>query len=251
MIETVDGLEALKAVRQSAFDLVLMDMHMPVMDGLEATLAIRAGEPAGRRVPIIAMTANVMPEARQACKDAGMDDFLPKPFVREELIRVLGRWLADKSSVRPATAPAAPPPAPAASPPAQISLDRTMLELLMDATEEDFAPLVASFLESTARLLDELDQALHGNQHELAYRHAHTLKSSSANLGATVLSSLARALEAQARKGSFDDGPRQLAAMRSEFERVARALAAPAKMGSDQLFLRSPSVPNRSAEKLI
>jgi signal transduction histidine kinase/CheY-like chemotaxis protein len=86
-----NGEEGLHAAMQRAFDLVLMDMQMPVMDGLEATRAIRAHEAAHQlpRVPIVAMTANAMPSDRQACKDAGMDDFLSKPFKADELRELL------------------------------------------------------------------------------------------------------------------------------------------------------------------
>jgi signal transduction histidine kinase/FixJ family two-component response regulator len=98
--EAENGELALEALRRERFDLVLMDMHMPVLDGLEATRRIRAFEKAGggRRVPVVAMTANAMRDAVDACRAAGMDDFLPKPFKREELIDVLSRWLPPPGS---------------------------------------------------------------------------------------------------------------------------------------------------------
>ncbi|MBI3376545.1 MAG: response regulator [Betaproteobacteria bacterium] len=228
VVEAVDGTKAVDAATQNTFDIVLMDMHMPVMDGLEATQAIRAREPADRRVPIIAMTANVMQEARQACKDAGMDDFLPKPFVRAELLRILELWLTGKS-IEP---PAAPAPVDAMLAQAEAELDQARLDMMREVMgEEDFAVLVATFLAGTEQLLAQLEQALRANDQELVYRHAHTLKSSSANLGAMALSSQARSLEAQARAHRLDDAPQQLATMRAEFDRVARALAVPAQIG--------------------
>jgi signal transduction histidine kinase/FixJ family two-component response regulator len=96
-----NGELALEAMRQQRYDLVLMDMHMPVMDGLETTRRIRAAEQAdgdGRRLPVIAMTANVMRDAMDACRDAGMDDFLPKPFKRDQMIDMLARWLPPQAS---------------------------------------------------------------------------------------------------------------------------------------------------------
>jgi CheY-like chemotaxis protein len=86
-----NGEEGLQAAMQHAFDLVLMDMQMPVMDGLEATRAIRAYEASQDkpRIPIVAMTANAMPSDRKACADAGMDGFLSKPFKANELRAML------------------------------------------------------------------------------------------------------------------------------------------------------------------
>jgi CheY-like chemotaxis protein len=91
-----NGRVALDLLDRHQVDLILMDMNMPVMDGIEATRRIRAAEAtgllAGRR-PIISMTANVMRESVEACRDAGMDDSLSKPFQRQQLVDTLARWL--------------------------------------------------------------------------------------------------------------------------------------------------------------
>jgi CheY-like chemotaxis protein len=87
------GAEALQQLERGQFDLVLMDCNMPVMDGYEATRLIRqSGKWPG--LPIIALTANAMPEEREHCKNAGMNDYLAKPFHREELIHLLDQWIA-------------------------------------------------------------------------------------------------------------------------------------------------------------
>ena len=88
-----DGAEALAAVQVADFDLVLMDMHMPEMDGLEATRRIRALGGAFARLPIIALTANALQGDREACMAAGMNDYLAKPFKRTDLQQILQRWV--------------------------------------------------------------------------------------------------------------------------------------------------------------
>ena len=93
-IETAsDGVEAVDAVASRAFDLILMDVQMPNMDGLTATRRIRAAAaPGSPRVPIIALTANVLPEQIARCREAGMDDHLGKPISPARLLDVLARW---------------------------------------------------------------------------------------------------------------------------------------------------------------
>jgi len=88
----VDGAQAIEAYSRERYDIVLMDVQMPVMDGLSATLRIRALETADRRTPIIAMTANVLPEQIERCREAGMDDHLGKPISPARLLETLARW---------------------------------------------------------------------------------------------------------------------------------------------------------------
>jgi len=94
----VNGAEAVEAVRDGEFDVVLMDIHMPEVDGLEATRQIRGLEDAGQEIPIIALTANAMAEDKQMCLDAGMDDYLAKPINEKELTGALEHWRPGRSA---------------------------------------------------------------------------------------------------------------------------------------------------------
>jgi signal transduction histidine kinase/ActR/RegA family two-component response regulator len=91
-----DGVEAVEASAAGSYDLILMDCQMPRLDGFEATRAIRQREAGGRRTPIVAMTANAMPDDRQRCLAAGMDDYVAKPIEQRELTDVLQRWIAPR-----------------------------------------------------------------------------------------------------------------------------------------------------------
>ncbi|KQW82238.1 PAS domain-containing protein [Brevundimonas sp. Root1279] len=93
-----DGAQAVEAARTGGYDLILMDVHMPVMDGLDATRAIRALEGEARRTPIIALTANVQPEQIERCRAAGMDDHVGKPIEVGQLLRVIAARLADQDA---------------------------------------------------------------------------------------------------------------------------------------------------------
>jgi CheY-like chemotaxis protein/HPt (histidine-containing phosphotransfer) domain-containing protein len=194
----VDGEQAVAFTAETRYDLVLMDMHMPNMDGLEATRAIRAREAGtAERLPIVAMTANVLGEARAACFEAGMDDFLPKPFAREHLLQALRRWVpVDSAAVAPVRSPAAEPVALALRRESLSAvMDHARLDALREALGAELAELVTVFLDSAAGTIAALVQAAEQGEPDAVYRHAHTLKSSAANIGAMALSALARRIE--------------------------------------------------------
>jgi two-component system, sensor histidine kinase and response regulator len=105
VVVAADGKQAVEMFQRESFDLVLMDVQMPEMDGFEATVAIRAAEGRGRHVPIIAMTAHAMKGDRELCLEAGMDDYLAKPIRASELYKIIAAYApaGTVAAVSPAT----------------------------------------------------------------------------------------------------------------------------------------------------
>jgi len=219
-----NGQVALEKLDQAQYDLVLMDCQMPVLDGYSATRRWRELEQsrkATRRMPIVAMTANAMAGDRQKCLDAGMDDYLAKPVTRVELEQCIARW---KSSAM--TVPEATPSAAQLSTRAPSVLDQRVLDELRDALGGEVDKIIAVYLEDAPRLIAQLERAA-VNIDPIALRvAAHTLKSSSANVGATTLSDAARDLEHAARDGTMTQPGPAVARIVSEFAQVRVALRA-------------------------
>ena len=213
-----NGQEAVEAVATVPYDVVLMDVQMPEMDGLEATRRICATPPARGRPRIIAMTANAMQGDREACLAAGMDDYLAKPIRVEELAAALTR----SANTSAASAPTADESAhidPAAIDPAALARLRAIAP---DATA--FGGLVKSFLDGGASLVAAIASAAGTGDVEALRRGAHTLKSNAASFGATELSELCAQLETDARAGDIataDDLARHIA---DAFARARRSL---------------------------
>jgi PAS domain S-box-containing protein len=216
---TANGLEALQALEREPYDVVLMDVQMPTMDGLEATRRIHQRWPEGRRPHIIAATASAMQEEREACLAAGMDDYLSKPIRVDELAAALRRC-------RPHAAP--PPPAPASgSGEGAGVLDPPALERLMETIGDDrglLTALIDTFSSDAPRLIEASRRGLELGQTDEVRRAAHTLKSNGATFGAMRLSELSRRLEALARSGILEGADELIARIDAEYERVRVAL---------------------------
>ena len=226
VLEAENGSLALDLLAHETVDLIFMDMHMPVMDGIEATRRIRAAESAGAlrgRRAIVAMTANVLKDAVETCMEAGMDGFLPKPFARRQMVEVLTRWLGAGAAAETAAAAA---PAPVESTGAAV--DCATFALLAETMGDDLGVLLDDFVDSTTQMLTALSAGPERDDIKLVTRHAHTLKSSAAMVGAQQLSAQAKRLEAEAKSGAVADLDGALARMRAEFDRVRAALAAAA-----------------------
>ncbi len=234
-VEAVDdGARAVAAVARGAYDVVLMDCQMPGMDGYEATRAIRgagtgrgqrgngggngsAGK--GRRPAIVAMTASAMSGERERCLAAGMDDYLSKPFSREQLLAVVDRWAGRRPPVAGSATPAEEEDEP---------LERQALEGLLRLQRRGSPDLlqrvVATYLATSPRLVEALRDAASNDDLEALGRAAHSLKSSSASLGAGRLVTFCRRLEALAGGDSAAAAGPLVAELCGEFDRVRAAL---------------------------
>jgi CheY-like chemotaxis protein len=215
-----------EAYGHTDYDLVFMDCQMPEMDGFEAVLHIRTQEKAAgahRHTPIVALTAHALPGDRQICLDAGMDDYLSKPFRQEQLRSMVERWLDDQAGAGAAAAAAAGTP-PAA--PLDVSVLETIRELDRQGSAEVLKNVIDIFFRETPPLLQALHQAASQGDVAALQRTAHSLKSGSANLGARRLAELCRVLEASARSGDLARAPLQVAEIEAEYGKVLPALAA-------------------------
>jgi CheY-like chemotaxis protein/HPt (histidine-containing phosphotransfer) domain-containing protein len=227
-----DGQAALEALGRRAYNVVLMDCMMPGMDGFEATGELRrreAADPSRPRSYVVAVTANAMVGDRERCLSAGMDDYLAKPFLAADLLALVRRRAASSKGPDQSAGLGTPPPDPQlpASEPAG-ALDASVLESLR-ALERPGAPslverVVTTYLDSSPSQLAEAREALGRGDHAVLRRVVHTLKSSSANVGAVRLSELCRGLEAGARDSMPDGAEARLAQIELEYGRVREDL---------------------------
>jgi CheY-like chemotaxis protein len=210
-----NGHEAVQALLRAPYDLVLMDCHMPEMDGYEATRAIRrherAGETASPRTHIVAMTANALPGDEERCLQAGMDDYLSKPIDTARLDALLERGARHST------------------PPAEDDvLDRAVLDALRALHEEGepdlLTELIDLFLTDTPPHLAALRTALHGGDAVVAAREAHRLKGSSREMGLKQLAPLCAALEERARSSTLEGADALMRMLDAEFARARVAL---------------------------
>jgi CheY-like chemotaxis protein/HPt (histidine-containing phosphotransfer) domain-containing protein len=227
-----NGVEALDALRRQPYDVVFMDMQMPEMDGLEATRSICREWSREERPRIVAMTANVMQEDRDAAIDAGMDDYLAKPIRVEELVNALNKSqrrgeLDDAVQFRPKPALAAMVGDDSKGEAKVEVLDPKALEKLRNMVGGDtefLAELIDTFLEDAPLLLEEMQQALWADDAAVLRRAAHNLKSNSAEFGATLLHELCRELEEMGKAGTMVGAAEKVEQASVEFNRVQSAL---------------------------
>jgi CheY-like chemotaxis protein/HPt (histidine-containing phosphotransfer) domain-containing protein len=209
-----NGLEAIEALERQPYDVVLMDVQMPELDGLDATRRICERWPAETRPHIIAMTANALPEDREACFAAGMNDYVAKPIRAEELVvalkraRPLGNGDAGSAAVE------------------YVSLDDGALKNLRDLGGDDFlGEVIDAFLADGPELMATLRRSLDEQSAEELRRAAHTLKSNGATLGAEQFAELCRTLEQRAKSGELDGASQLVDRIEQEYRPLAEALS--------------------------
>jgi PAS domain S-box-containing protein len=201
-----NGVEALEALERQPYDVVLMDVEMPEMDGIEATRQIRRMAPVEPRPHIIAVTAKALQGERELCLRAGMDDYLTKPIRLHELIEALRR---DEDSTEVPAVPAVDP-----------GVLGGFIASLGAGGAESAVSLIDTFLDHAAAQLASLRQAVELHEAEDARREAHTLKSNAAAFGATALEAMCRELESTAEADALGRGADLVPRITAELERV-------------------------------
>ena len=251
-----NGKEALTALRQVPYDLILMDCQMPEMDGYEATREIRIAErtkleaenaakdppplkPFHSHIPIIAVTANAMAGDRQKCLAAGMDDYLPKPISPEGLNTVLAQWLpksikseehlsmpeetAHPETTKPSTA--LPQETDSAAETPSPVMDETVYAQLKELGGQDFLNRMAdNFVRDASSCVEAIEQALDAKDTEALANAAHGLKGISGNIGMARLHALAANLEQNSRQGLLPEPKNTMSTMRYELAQAGKAL---------------------------
>jgi CheY-like chemotaxis protein/HPt (histidine-containing phosphotransfer) domain-containing protein len=186
-----DGRAALDLLESETFDAILMDVQMPLMDGLEATRLLRA-KPGLQSVPVIAMTAHAMAQDRERCLAAGMSDFVSKPFELAELVKVLARWTSRGTETPSAVSD------PAALPPFHLDLPGILTDVGLNYSvgrPDIYLRMLARFRDGKAGVGEEIRKALAEGDLVIAGRLAHTMKSTAMAVGAVALSDAAKSLE--------------------------------------------------------
>ena len=251
-----DGAQAVTAALSGNYAAVLMDCHMPVMDGFDATRAIRARNGHSARIPIIAMTAGALNEDRERCFAAGMDDYISKPVDLATLGTVLARWVPTVEDTTTAggaagsALPAAPPAAGAALPAAGAALsaagstlpaeapasdaavlDDARLQILRELGPDDGVGLlpaaIEAFRQDATGTVEALRSAIGAGQAPAVAAAAHKLAGAAANIGAVGAAALCKELEALGREagpGLASEGTQLLGRLTAELSRVDHAL---------------------------
>jgi CheY-like chemotaxis protein len=235
MVVTSNGKEALEALSHEAFDLILMDVQMPVMDGFEATAAIRAQERVtGGHIPIIAMTANAMQGDRERCLEAGMDSYVAKPIRARDLYQAVEDTVLMPSEPPGQSTEAETATRPEAEPEAETDraplLDWAAAIAQLDGDEALLQEMAPLFLKECPKLMTRIRSAMmQGDMAELR-RAAHTLKSSADVFAAKPLGDAALRLETMGRNGELKQEDKAWADLEALVSRLLLALRAAAKM---------------------
>jgi CheY-like chemotaxis protein/HPt (histidine-containing phosphotransfer) domain-containing protein len=219
-----NGREALEALKTLPYDLVLMDVQMPEMDGLEATRRIRDPQTAipNRSIPVIAMTANAMQGDQEMCLAAGMNDYIAKPVSPAALAGAIEKWLPEEGGSR--NEQAGNTESSLRTPPATLIWDRAaMLERLMG--DEDLARTIREgFLNDIPQQIARLKEYLEAGDAASAARQAHTIKGAASNVGAEALRAVAFELEKAGQAGDLGAVNARMDILEAAFDQLRREM---------------------------
>ena len=220
-----NGKEAIESLERQKYDVILMDVQMPEMDGLEASKTINKRWP-DTRPKIIAMTAGALKSDRDKCFEAGMDDYITKPVNVEELTAALKRVKQGKDDKMKVRGLNKNDKKKEKVQPREGVINRAVLDELASFDEDGtfLKEMIQIYLEETPKLISMLDESLKGEKVEEFTRAAHTLKSSSANLGAMTLSEMNKKLEFKGKEGKLEGVNGEVEEVKIEFARVKEAL---------------------------
>ena len=238
-----NGREAVEAVTdapldamQRSYDAILMDCQMPEMDGYEATAQLRHWQqqhPDDNRLPIIALTANALEGDRDKCLAAGMDDYLTKPFTLEQLATTLKRWLkpsvvvtAERTNSLNQTASVGGATGRREAAKLDAEALNNIRALQQQGSPDILAKIVHMFISNSPKHLEKMEEAATTGNADLLRSSAHSLKSSSANLGATEMSTLCGELEQMGRDNELENALSKVGVLEFEFEAVCEELTA-------------------------
>ncbi|MGA1824736.1 MAG: response regulator [bacterium] len=210
-----NGLEAIEALRSKPYDLVLMDIQMPEMDGFTATTAIRNPETAvlNPNIPIIAMTAHAMKGDREKCINMGMNDYATKPIQPNELAKTIAKWLNMNAASNQETKEEKPKGK-------AVVFDRADFLERLDGDEEFLTELLEEFIEITPELINSIKEAIEKEDMIQARRDAHTLKGASANVSALALREAALQMENSIKNNELDKITERQTRINQEFEKL-------------------------------
>jgi signal transduction histidine kinase/CheY-like chemotaxis protein/HPt (histidine-containing phosphotransfer) domain-containing protein len=215
----VNGREVLQALKTVPYDVVLMDVQMPEMDGLEATRAIRSGKAGALnpRIPIIAMTAHAMKGDRELCLEAGMDDYISKPVVPRALAETLERWLERAQKQPPVDVAPGGEISPSAGPPV---FDRQAFFTRLMGDEDLVKDIIAGFLKDMPKQLQSLKSHIDRRDAGAAGKQAHTIKGAAANAGGMALSAVAGEMEKAGKAGQLEEIAALMPELKRQFNRL-------------------------------
>jgi len=218
-----NGREAIVALADIPYDIVLMDIQMPEMDGYEATRLIRESESrTGRHIPIIAMTAHATKEDRDRCLTVGMDDYLAKPIQVGLLAKMLQRYVTGIKSPDSATDSPSSSQSPTSAHTNETIFNRDLLLNNLEGDLDAFHSILDLFQSDTIRGLGRVRHALGARDFKALRESAHSIKGASGNVGAETICLLASALERAARMEDFDLCQNQFADLQTAFKEFTR-----------------------------